>query len=96
MIPTGQDTEEGTGLLPGASMSDRDSTRRRTETGEALQGTGGEADRENSTFKGGELPECVTLSGTFRQGCAGTCLKFGFLMRKKKILTLEHLPIPVV
>lgn len=71
MIPTGQDTEEGTGLLPGAATNDRDSTRQRTETEEAPQGTGGDPERENSTFKDGELPKCVTLPGTFRQGCAG-------------------------
>lgn len=86
MIPMGKDTGEGTGLLPGASTNDQDSTRQRTETEEALQGTGGDPDRENSTFKDGELPKCMTLSGTFRQGCAGKCLTFGFLTREKKFL----------
>lgn len=80
MIPTPQDTGEGTGLFPGTSTSDRDFTRHRRKTEEAFQGAGGEPGRGPNAFKDGA--KCVTCSGTFRLECGSKCLKSGFLTKK--------------
>lgn len=62
MIPTWQDTEEGTGLFPGTSTNDQDFTRQRRETQEAFRGVGGEPGRGS---RDGEIPKYMTCSGTF-------------------------------
>lgn len=63
MIPTRQDTEEGTGLFPGTSTNDQDVTRQRRETQEAFWGVGGEPGRGS---RDGEIHTYMTCSGTFR------------------------------